>query len=515
MPFRRRLWFIAGLAGIGGFVSYLAFKPQGLWFLAPLALGVLFIALDKAGRGTALAGGLAFGLAQFLPMLTWAYNAAGMLPYLALAILTAALLAIGPLAYAWTRPLWGGKHRCGPALDAVCFALLFTGADTLRSFVPFGGFPWGRLGFSQATGPLARWAWVGGAPVVGLVVALIVPFAIGALRSWRNSAWGPAAAGAACAAGLIAAPWLFPIEATAESGTLRVGAVQGDVDVTAEGLFAQQRQVLENHVAQTLVLVEAAGADAFDVVLWPENSTDIDPRTDDEAADAIETAAAAIGVPLLVGAMEYIPEGGRYNQGLLWVAGEGVVAEYAKQHPAPFAEYMPARSFFRLFTSKVDLIGTDMAAGNTVGVFEIPTASLERTVMLGDVICFEVAYDSIVAETVRAGAEAIAVQTNNASFGFSEEAWQQLAMTRLRAIELGRSTVQISTVGISAAFAPDGSFLAGPTELFEPAWFAVELPLRTSLTPAASYGSSITLVLMAAAAMLALTGIAGRLIKRT
>ena len=76
---------------------------------------------------------------------------------------------------------------------------------------------------------------------------------------------------------------------------------------------------------------------------------------------------------------------------------------------------------------------------------------------IGDVICFEVAYDGIVRDAVRAGGEVLVVQTNNASFGMSDESTQQLAMSRIRAIEHGRATVQISTVGVSAVIEPNGA----------------------------------------------------------
>jgi apolipoprotein N-acyltransferase len=503
------------LAGGAGLVAYLAFKPEGWWFLAPVALAGLYATLAGVGLGLTALGGLAFGLGLFLPMLTWAFNAAGALPYLALALVSALLLALGPVVWRLARPLVERGFAGRPWVDAVCFALAYTAADTLRSFVPFGGFPWGRLGFSQAAGPLALWARLGGTPLVGLGAALMGTLAVAAARSASGrrakAALGAGLAVAGLALAPLAHPLVFPKAAAAEAGELRVGAVQGDVEVTAEGLFARQREVLDNHVAGTLALMANQEGRPLDIVLWPENSTDIDPRTDQEAGAAIDRAATAAAAPVLVGAMEYVPGGRRYNQGLVWRAGLGVVAQYSKQHPAPFAEYMPARSFFRLFTKKVDLITTDMLAGDRVGALALEAGVLGRTVTLGDIICFEVAYDSLVAETVRGGAEALVVQTNNASFGFSEESVQQLAMTRLRAIEHGRAAVQVSTVGVSAAFAPDGAYLAGPTKLFEPASFAVDLPLRSSLTPASVVGDWVAWAIMLLAAAWAVAGQGARL----
>jgi len=307
-------------------------------------------------------------------------------------------------------------------------------------------------------------------------------------------------------------PMTWPLGEGPQVGTLAVGAVQGNVTVTDEGLFAHQREVLDNHVKGTLELAQQ-GHD-LDLVVWPENATDIDPQVDQAAAQAIDDAAKAVGVPILLGAMEYNAEQTtRYNLSLLWTPGHGVSAKYAKRHPAPFAEYMPGRAFFRLFTAKVDLIGTQMLPGRTVGLFKVPVERLEREVAVGAVICFEVAYDSIVSDTVRAGAVVLVVQTNNASFGRTSESIQQLAMSRLRAIELGRAVIQVSTVGVSAVIGPTGE-VSDQTGLFEPALITADLPLRLSKTPALLLGTPVSWGLMWLAAALTVLGVADAVRRR-
>ena len=114
---------------------------------------------------------------------------------------------------------------------------------------------------------------------------------------------------------------------------------------------------------------------------------------------------------------------------------------------------------------------------------DLPAPELGRSVTISTIICFEVVYDEIVRKSVRDGGEIIIVQTNNASFGLTPESTQQLAMTKLRAIEFGRTAIQASTVGVSAIVTPDGR-VTNETELFTPASFAAEVPLRTSMTPA-------------------------------
>ena len=272
--------------------------------------------------------------------------------------------------------------------------------------------------------------------------------------------------------------------------------------------FGERRQVLDNHVAGTRALLEDVQPGDLDLVLWPENGTDIDPQVDAEAAGLIDGVAQEVGAPLLVGTVEYPDSGGRYNTALLWQPGEGPVARYSKQRPAPFAEYIPLRSFVRHFSDAVDLVSRDMLPGTEPGVIPLESPRLGRTVVVGDVICFEVAYDAIVREAVTEGGELLVVQTNNASFGWSDESTQQLAMSRLRAIEHGRATVQISTVGVSAVIEPNG-VVTQRTELFTDAQMIANLPLRDSLTPATRAGDRPALVADVLAVWVVLAGMVG------
>ncbi|HYY11690.1 MAG TPA: apolipoprotein N-acyltransferase, partial [Kineosporiaceae bacterium] len=276
--------------------------------------------------------------------------------------------------------------------------------------------------------------------------------------------------------------------------TARVAAVQGNVPRAGLDFNAQRRAVLDNHVRTTLTLaddVRAGRRPAPDLVVWPENSSDIDPLRNADAAAQIDLAAARVGVPVLVGAVLAGP--GEYvsNAGLVWSPTRGGPDDiYVKRHPVPFAEYIPYRSFFRHFSDKVDLVTRDFAPGSTVGVLPVGPAKV------GDVICFEVAYDDLVRDTVRGGADLVVVQTNNATFGFTAESTQQLAMSRLRAVESGRAVVQISTVGVSGFVAPDGT-LVQRSGLFTADVLTARLPLRTGLTVATRVGEAPEIALSA------------------
>jgi apolipoprotein N-acyltransferase len=184
----------------------------------------------------------------------------------------------------------------------------------------------------------------------------------------------------------------------------------------------------------------------------------------------------------LVGAVLQRPADRLTNASIVWTPGAGPGELYAKRHPVPFAEYIPSRNFYRALSSKVDLVRQDFVAGHRVGTLDLGPAKV------GVAICFEVAYDGLVRDTVRGGADLLVVQTNNATFGRTDEAVQQLAMSRLRAIEHGRAVAHVSTVGVSALIAPDGTMLT-TSSLFEPAALEADLPLRTQLTWADRLGA--------------------------
>jgi apolipoprotein N-acyltransferase len=248
--------------------------------------------------------------------------------------------------------------------------------------------------------------------------------------------------------------------------------------------------------------VERGEAPAPDLVLWPENSSDIDPYRDANAAALIDTAARAVGVPVLVGAVVATDDGlGVENTGIVWDPATGPGDTYVKQHPVPFAEYVPLRSLARVVVPEVDeLRPRDMVSGNETGLLRV------GPVLVGDVICFEVAYDGLVTDTVRGGAELIAVQTNNATFGFTPQTEQQLAMSRLRAAEHGRAVLVAATSGVSAVVDPDGS-VRERAEVFTREVLVEQVPLLTRFTPATRLGALPETALSAVGILAVLAGL--------
>ncbi|MEU4780277.1 apolipoprotein N-acyltransferase [Micromonospora sp. NPDC023633] len=443
----------APMAVLAGLAVLAAFPPYGLWPLAPLGVALLAVATHR--RRVRAGAGLGFlaGVALFAPLLSWTNLHTGYLPWLLLSLLQAGYLALLGAAGAFVSPVVDRARWGWPAVTGV----LWVGQEALRDRTPFGGFPWGRLAFSQGDSPLLRLAALGGAPLVTFAVALAGGLLGAALwRAWESPRrWAPVAALSAAAVAVPVAGLLVPVAAAGDGASVTVAIVQGNVPRLGLDFNAQRQAVLNNHVDATIELagqVSAGTRERPDLVVWPENSSDIDPLRDTDAGARISQAADAVGAPILVGAVLRGPgEGQVRNAGILWRPGSGPDLEqlYTKRHPVPFAEYVPMRDLARLVSKQVDRVRADFVPGSEPGVLRAGAA------VLGDVICFEVAYDEVVRDTVTGGAQLLVVQTNNATFDVAE-ARQQLAMVRLRAVEHGRPALMASTVGVSGFVAPDG-----------------------------------------------------------
>lgn len=497
-------WIAVVLAMASGFVAELAFPGFDLWFLIFVAIGGLVVSMSSFGAGFSAFLGFLWGMAFFLPHIRFAeYAVGGPLPWFALSALQALFIALACWAWGIARRISLVKNNM--FAGALAFAVIWVAVESLRSNYPWGGFPWGRLAFSQSDSPLGNLTWLTGIPGVSLVVAVagyLVGIAVIALLSLNVWRLGVAAMGAMA---LIGAGLFTPFSTEQSSEDLVVGAVQGNVSKPGADAFGNRQEVLDNHVEGTHALATQQEFDAIDVVVWPENGSDIDPNVDANAAAIIDGAAKAVNAPVIVGTQEYPESGGRYNLSVLWEPGVGITDEYAKQKPVPFGEYIPERDFFAKIYPDVARIGTDMIAGTEPATLSVPVERLGREVSVGTIICFEVAIDSVLHDSVNNGAEIIFVQTNNASFGPTNESIQQLAMSRLRAIETGRAVVHVSTVGVSGIYLPNGVELER-TGHFTAEQMLQQLPLLTEVSPAVKMGELPTYVMWAGSVLLLVMG---------
>ncbi|SIR89760.1 apolipoprotein N-acyltransferase [Williamsia sterculiae] len=482
------------IAAVAGVLLWAAFPPRNLWYLAVLSTAA-FAGLLRWRRPrvrTGLWWGFVYGLGFYLPLLPWIGVYVGPLPWIALAVALALYQGFFGVVATLTMRLPGAP---------VWFGLSWVAVEWLRSNFPFGGFPWGRVAFSQVGSPLLPVAALAGAPGLSFAVVLtgasLATLVVTGTRRTRSSGdVRGAVVGVVCllVGPVCAAVMWSPVHDRDESSdTVTIAVVQGNVPRLGLDFNAQRRAVLDNHIAETARLaasIRAGREPRPDVVLWPENASDIDPLRNADAAAEIGAASADVGAPILVGTLIYGDDRDDRptNTVLVWDGERGPIGRYDKKIIQPFGEYLPWRSFFRLFSSYADQAG-NFRPGSGPGVLTVRAATTtSEQLRVGVSTCWEVAFDRSARDAVRNGAQLLDVPTNNATFGRTQMTYQQLAMSQVRAVEHGRTVAVAATTGVSAIVAPDGS-ATRQTDFFTPAHLTARVPLQTTTTLATRMGA--------------------------
>ena len=425
------------LALISGLLLFAAFPPIEFWPAAFLGAGLLFLLLAEERLGARFRIALLAGGASFAPLLHWSSIYVGALPWLILALgesLIFALIALAPIR----------KNAYG----AIAFASSFTLIELLRMKAPFGGFGWGRIGFTQVDSLQFLYPFIG---VVGISFVAILLAAIIVVKPISLLSFIPL---------IILSFFNFNINTSSEK-RIEVIAVQGSVPEL--GLEFNQRAlaVLNNHIDATPKQSSA------DLIIWPENASDVDPITNLEARQGIDKLLSEIQKPLLIGAVEQ-RDSGPLNSSLLFGADGKLLSRYLKQDLAPFGEHIPLRSISEAITPLAKQV-RDFIPGDNWVRHKVDGIEFQSF------ICFEVLDDDHI-QAGAVGAQFLVAQTNNATFGDSYQAAQQLQITRARAAELSRQFAVVSTTGYTAHIDQNGEVL-DIAEQFNP--IALEMEIET------------------------------------
>ena len=485
------LWGALLLAATAGLITDAAFPDLGWWPLAYLGVAMVLVAAQGRRAGAGFAVGFVFGLVFYLVHIPWMTEFLGpdelwivrAVPWFALSFVMALWCALGTMLIAIATRVAPHAVR-GPvgrmlAVPAVV-AGLWTAREAIASVWPYGGFAWGRIAESQSASPISPlFAWLG-ISGVSFVMVLLVAVAIATVRERQTPVMLRAALVTVLAALVVAVP-AFPV---AVDGTLRVGAIQGN---GRTGYFDPPEHAGDNLFAQYDATEPVYDQDV-DLVVWPEGGSDLDPLRVPLAARVFDSVAVSADAPFVGWSVTHRGEE-YFNTALLWHAGEGALDFYDKRHPVPFGEYVPDRAIWRQFAPDlIDLIQREYTPGTTDAVMDV--GSRGRSIPASFAICFDIVDDALMREGVQEGGQLVLAQTNNADFGQTDESVQQLAIARIRAIELGRAVVNISTVGTSAVILPDGT-IASELPRYTAGVMVVDVPLSTTTTPAVVIGRGV------------------------
>ena len=401
------------LSALSGGLLSAAYEPAGKWWVAPIALAVHMYALSLTQRKVLSA--FIFAATLNLIVLHWSSTFVGSIPWL--------ILALGLSVFYLPLSL---VSRWGMASYPLIYILL----EEVRNRFPFGGFGWVRVAYTQADAPFAKIAAIGGASALSALTVLIgfILF-YASTKKWSIITLLPFV--------LL----LIPINVTA-IGTTNVLMIQGNVPQMGLDFNSRAKAVFNNHFEKTQS--ELKKDSNVDFVLWPENSVDVDPFQNTDVKQSLDS----IQKPLIIGAI--VEKGNSIlNTSILW--GGELPPTYIKQHLTPFGEYIPLRSLASLISPYTDRV-KDFEPGQGQVFFNVKKA------VIAPVICFELVDDELLHKAA-VSSNVLAVQTNSATFGMSAESAQQLAMTRVRAIEHGRNIVSVSTTGYSAIIDSNGKVL--------------------------------------------------------
>ncbi len=466
------LAFAGALAGVA---VALGFEPFGWWPLVFLGVAGLTLAVRGADRWLPIGLGWAFGLGVTSVGLSWMVM-----------ISIEALVGLIVVTSAWYALLgWGlriaSTSRWWPVLGAGVWTLV----EYAFARFPFNGFGWLRLGYAMVDSPLAGLLPLAGVAGVGFVTAFLSQ-----LLAWLverpNHRRLLAASGVLAATLAISTAGLLLLPSPSDGRTAAVAWVQGGAPGGGVYGLGPPRTITQNQWAETLRLaarIDGGEAAVPDFVVWPENSTDLDPSTDQRTGDLVTSAMAGFGRPILVGAIVDGPgPGERQTAAQWWDPQAGVVATYVKRSIVPFGEWIPFREVLLPLIPELGYVGAQSVPGRRPGVLPVNLGD-GRPISVGVLICFDLAFDQVVYDTVRAGGEVLVAQSSNAMYQGSGQVEQQFAITRARAAELRREVLVVTTSGVSGLIDASGSV---SWRVGDPgaASGVVRLPLRSGLTPA-------------------------------
>ncbi len=464
------------LALLGGLMVAFSMPPWGFWPLALIGVAALEIAIgDSLTRRQRAWFGFAFGAAWMYVGMAWMWYLT--VPGYVLACAMFAALHAAAAALAPTGP-WRTIGR--PAAHSL--------VEVIRMSFPFGGVPLATLGISQAGGPLLGMARLGGVILMTWVVFQFGFAIVGSFQAVAGVVARRRAGGRAQPHGIVALAVivvLVVIAAIAPAGSdvdaepLTIAAVQGGGRQGTSALDVPSRLVTQAHLDATATIEPDPG---LDLVVWPENGIDVDdePFAGSAAQLAIAAESARLGVPFSVGVtvdseFSAYPSDGSFVNAQVVITPDGeVTSSYEKVQIVPFGEYVPLRGLLEALGAPLDQIASDATRGRDPARIELPDGT-----ELGVMISWEVFFGG--RGRAADGGAILLNPTNGASYTGTILQTQQVASSKLRAVETGRWIVQVSPTGFSAFVSPDGDVFQR-TGVSERKIITMDVPLRGGST---------------------------------
>jgi apolipoprotein N-acyltransferase len=414
------------LSIVSGITIAGAFAPLNWWFLLPISIAIFLYSVTKTRYPFQIS--LVFALIFNFLTLRWAGTFVGLLPVFFLVVLQSLFyLPLGFISY--KRKRYSRVWLILPIL--LC-------ADEFRSLFPFAGFGWNRIAFSQADAPYLKAAqYLGDSSLAFIAIALGIALYLLCAQAQNLSV----------ALVLLITTLIVLIPNTdAGKGSIAILGVQGNVPRLGLDFNSRAQEVFNYHIKETKKALRSLESKP-DLIVWPENSVDVDPFINASVNENISEIARKNQVPIIVGAV-LRSNAGPINASIMWNTRGKVVSTYKKRVLTPFGEYIPVRSIAQIVSPLARNV-VDFQAGKVVN------AHATRELKVGPILCYEVINDYAVGSMSRIS-NILIIQTNNATFATSAQSFQQLNISRIRAVENNRWTMSVSTTGVSAVINNQG-----------------------------------------------------------
>ena len=469
-PSSNRARYFAAL-GSGTLVAF-SLPPWGWWLLAFVGIAI-FARITTIGATrprTHFLLGTIFAFGWFAPGMCWMWF---LTPpgYVIAVLLFAALHGVASVI---------GSRSMYPL---VALPLAHALAETFRFSFPFGGVPLASLAISQSASPLVGIVRIGG-PLLLTFCVLQIGFALSQLVVAPRIKH--IAVFSALIALIVCAGFIAP-RGNDTGETRTIAAVQGGGPQGTLAINTNPRDVVERHLAAT----RAISSTNLDMVIWPENVIDVADFYDSDERVEIAEQAARLGAPFVVGITEDM--NARYFTNAQIVVNEdGTLGDrYDKVRRVPFGEFVPLRGLLETLGAPVDRIPRDALAGSDIARLQVGNTTV------GVAISWEVFFSGRANEGVEAGGSMLVNPTNGSSYTGTILQTQQIASSRLRAIENGRWLVQVSPTGFSAFISPTGEVF-DRTGVSEQRVLERTINLRTGRTLYSNLGDLPFIVVMVA-----------------
>ncbi len=455
------------LAVAGGLCLAAATPPWGFWPFAFVGIVLLVHVLDGAAGIVRLGRSWIVWASLLFPTLLWMQD------------LTAPGYVIACIAYAGFLATGTMLAPRGPGLYLALPGGVIL-AEWLRWRWPFGGVPLSNLAIGQVAGPLAPILRLGGALFVVGITVLVGCAVAAALR--RQTVIALALGGFSVLTLLVAvaAPDGEPTGEFLDVALVQGGGPQGTRASTTEPGI-----VLERHLAASEQL-----EGGVDLILWPEDVVDVDTLVGSPEEAKLQALARDADATFIVGVIEDEGDDAFRNWAVVYDPEGNEIDRYEKVERVPFGEWVPFRGMLESLAGDA-IPARDAVIGDGPAVVDTPVGRL------GVSISWEIFFGERARDAANHGGEVIINPTNGASFRGTQVQTQQVASSRMRAIENGRWVAQIAPTGFTAVVNSDGEVLQR-TAVSERRILTDTIELRTGRTIYTRVGDYLALAFAAA-----------------